>query len=253
VTSAPLAGLSVVVPAYQEAERIVATAEAILAFARERGCDVEVLVCDDGSTDGTRERVDGAALPSVRVLTAPHAGKGAAVRRGVLAARREWILVTDADLSVPLAELDALAARSGAAPIVIGSKHVPGSRAAYPRLRRLGSALGRCVIAACVVRGFRDTQCGFKLFRRDVARALFSTQRLDGFGFDFEVLFLARRFGFPVAEVPVAVVHRHGGGVRLGSYLRTLGEVLRLLGHRLRGRYPKSPPVVPEPPREQPR
>ena len=230
--------LSVVVPAWQERERIVATARAILAFAAAAARDVEVLVCDDGSTDGTAEAVAAAALPHVRVLSAAHAGKGAAVRRGVLAARHDLVLVTDADLSVPLAELDRLEPHLVRAPIVIGSKH--GAGASWPWRRRAGSWLGRAVITALVVRGFRDTQCGFKLLRTGVARELFAVQRLDGFGYDFEVLFLARRRGLAVAEVPVAVQHRADSRVRLGAYARTLGEVVRLWQHRLRGHYRRT-------------
>jgi dolichyl-phosphate beta-glucosyltransferase len=229
--------LSVVVPAWQERERIVATARAILAFAAAAPRAIELLVCDDGSTDGTADAVAAAALPHTRVLPAPHAGKGAAVRRGVLAASHERLLVTDADLSVPLAELDRLEPELEHAPVVIGSKHLPGARAAWPWRRRLGSALGRLVIAACVVRGFRDTQCGFKLLRRDAAQRLFALQRLDGFGYDFEVLYLARRLGLRVAEVPVAVVHRRDSRVRLGAYFGTLLEVGRFQVHRARGRY----------------
>lgn len=232
-------GLSVVVPAFQEAAGIVATAQQVLAFASRRGFEVEVLVADDGSTDGTGAALMAAALPGVRVLPGPHAGKGAAVRRAMLAATHPLVLVTDADLSVPLDELDRLLPFVEDADIVIGSKYVPGHRARYPLLRRLGSWLGRLVIRALVVPGLHDTQCGFKLFRREAARALFAAQRLDGFGYDFEVLFLARRFGFRVAEVPVAVHHRSGGTVRVSSYVRTLAEVLRLSWHRLRRRYPR--------------
>lgn len=233
--------LSVVVPAFREAARIVATVRTILAFAAARRLEVEVLVCDDGSDDGTAARLAEIALPHVTVLGAPHAGKGAAVRRGVMAARHELVLVTDADLSVPLEHFDSLAAQAGAAEVVIGSKYVPGRYADYPWPRRLGSALGRLVIGACVVRGLHDTQCGFKLFRRGAARALFAAQRLDGFGYDFEVLFLARRFRFAIVEVPVTVVHRRDSRVRLASYLGTLHEVARFLGHRVGGRYPRAP------------
>ncbi len=238
------APLSVVVPAWQEGERIVAAVRTILAFAAAAPRPVEVLVCDDGSTDGTAARLANAALPQVRVLAAPHAGKGAAVRRGVLAASHDLVLVTDADLSVPLAELDRLEPALDHAPVVIGSKHVRGRRARWPWRRRLGSWLGRAVITTLVVRGFTDTQCGFKLLRRDAAQRLFALQRLDGFGFDFEVLFLARRLGIAVVEVPVEVAHRGDSSVRLRAYVQTLREVGELWLHRVRGRYPPAPPPV---------
>jgi dolichyl-phosphate beta-glucosyltransferase len=231
--------LTLVVPAYNEAARIESTLAKILDFAAPRFDALEVLVVDDGSRDGTAELVRRRFGERVRVIQrAVRGGKGAAVRTGVLAARHGWILFCDADLSIPIGELEKLLPFTERTPIVIGSKRAPGNDIEYPALRRALGGLGQVLIGLFVVRGFHDTQCGFKLFRADVAKELFAAQRIDGFGFDFEVLFLARRLGHGVSEVPVRCEHQLGSTVRIGSYLGVLGEVASVLWNRIRGRYP---------------
>lgn len=235
--------VTVVVPTFNEVVAIQRTLERILAFLSAHQLAFQVIVSDDGSTDGTAELVEREFAGRVQVVHGAHAGKGAAVRSGVAAARCEWVLICDADLSIPIDLLLELGHSTERAPIVIGSKHVPGRTAAYPPLRWLASRVGQALIATLVVRGFHDTQCGFKLIRSDVARQLFAAQRLDGFGYDFEILHLARRWGIAVIEVPVTCEHRLGGTVRPGAYLRTLYEVLTVAGMRLFGRYPSTPPL----------
>jgi dolichyl-phosphate beta-glucosyltransferase len=237
----PRRELTILIPAYNESQRITATLEKVLAYARAHLDAFEILVVDDGSDDGTAELVRTRFGDAVRVLRRDaRGGKGAAIRSGVEAASRPWILFSDADFSIPIEEFEKLWKEADRAPIVIGSKHAPGGHVEYPPLRRFLGSIGQRLIALFVVSGFHDTQCGFKLYRTDTARELFRFQRIDGFGFDFEVLFLARRLGHAVREVPIRCEHKIGGTVRLSTYLSVLGEILRLRWNVLLGRYPRG-------------
>ena len=239
-----LSSLSVVVPAHNEAHRLGASLARLLEWLPAHVQSFEIVVVDDGSTDGTADVARAAADPRVRlVVRDQRGGKGAAVRSGIETARLEWTLVVDADLSIPIEELARLEPRAADHQIVIGSKWSEGAETSYPPLRRLLSLLSRWVVAVFVVPGFKDTQCGFKLFRTDVARSLFACQLLTGYGFDFEILYLARRFGYAVAEVAIRCKHTQGGQVALGSYWRTLLELATVVAHKLRGSYPARPPA----------
>ncbi|WP_405796292.1 glycosyltransferase [Streptomyces sp. NBC_01506] len=245
--------LSVVVPAYNEERRLRPTLDAIRAHLRadpERWGDWELIVVDDGSTDGTAAVAARAAAeePRVQVLTSEeNRGKGHALRLGVLASRGRRVLVTDADLATPIAELDALDALlayedgdgDGDEPYrgeddppaaVIGSRALPDSRIDVHQrpLREWLGRLGNRLIRLVAVRGIRDTQCGFKLFDGDKARAAFAASRLDGWGIDVEILRHFRRADWPVAEVPVRWSHQTGSKVRPADYGRVLLELLRL-------------------------
>jgi dolichyl-phosphate beta-glucosyltransferase len=232
--------LTILVPAYNEARRIETTLEKILAYTPGRFEKSEVLVVDDGSSDGTADLVEKHFGDRVRVVRRPQrGGKGAAIKSGVMAAQRQWILFVDADLSIPIEEVEKLSQLGEKTPIVIGSKRAPGSEIEYPAIRHFLGGIGQKLIAVLVVSGFEDTQCGFKLYRADVAKELFRHQRIPGFGFDFEVLFLARRMGHDVSEVPVRCAHKIGGTVRLKTYLGVLREVGSVWWNRILGRYPK--------------
>ena len=198
--------VSVVVPAYNEEIRILPTIGALATHMSARGEPWELLICDDGSTDRTVELVRDLRFSNLRLLTAPaNAGKGSAVRRGMLAARGRVVLFADADQSTPIEQFDALADRIGDGfDVVVGSRAAAGASVQGKSLLRKILSRG---LRTVVARGFgitvADTQCGFKLFTADAARALFSTQVIDGFSFDLEVLYLAPRFDLRVAEVPV--------------------------------------------------
>jgi dolichyl-phosphate beta-glucosyltransferase len=230
--------LTIVLPAFNEALRIEATIDKILEWSATHLDHLELIVVDDGSSDGTGDLVVRKYGDRVRVLRRPNGGKGAAVRTGVQAATRPWTLFADADLAIPIRELEKLAARSDEAPIVIGSKRAPGNDIVYPKLRQVLGSIGGLVIAVLVVPGFHDTQCGFKLYRTDVAQELFAVNKLDGFGFDFEVLYLARRYGHRAIEVPVRVEHQLGSTVRASSYARVLREAFSVFWNKLSGAYP---------------
>ena len=203
--------LSVIIPAYNEAERIGPTLRAVLEWLRARGEDAsyEILVVDDGSTDETAAVVRALALPRVRLLgSRPNRGKGHAVRLGMLEARGETRVFLDADHSVSISQfpylLDAL--RRGA-DVAIGSRYVPGASTPLkaPWYRRAWSRLGNRVVRAGLLEGVLDTQCGFKAFTGAAAEEIFSRARFCGWGFDIEVIALARGLGFTIAECAVEV------------------------------------------------
>jgi dolichyl-phosphate beta-glucosyltransferase len=199
----------------------------------------ELIVVDDGSTDRSRALMTAAAAtqPRIRVIeSASNRGKGHAVRLGVLASRGRQVLVCDADLATPIEEVEPLVnALSQGYPVAIGSRAGPTSKIVIhqSRLRETAGRLGNRLIRAVAVPGIADTQCGFKLFEGDAARAVFARARLDGWGFDFEILHLCGRFGWPIAEVPVRWAHQPDSKIRPLDYLRVLDELLYVrLVHR---------------------
>jgi glycosyltransferase involved in cell wall biosynthesis len=219
----PAAGastLSIVLPCLDEAARLPGTLAAYLAHFPPSRAEVELLVVDDGSTDGTTVIADqiAAADPRVRVVRTTHNhGKGYAVRTGIQAAQGELVVFTDADGSYGPEQLErVVAALQQGAPVAIGARL--GSHAgAGPPLRRLASRVFNRVMRLLLGLPFHDTQCGLKGFRRDAAEALFTRARVDGFAFDAEALLVARRLAIEVVEVPVVAEERQGSKVRLGG------------------------------------
>jgi dolichyl-phosphate beta-glucosyltransferase len=235
---------TIVIPAYNEEARLGATLERVLAFVNEQSWDAEVLVVDDGSTDQTAEIVRSYAErdSAVRLLENPgNRGKGYSVRNGVMNARGAIILFTDADLSSPIEESQKLlAALDAGADIAIGSRWLRGE------LQRQRQSLARQVLGRAFNQflrillrlDFKDTQCGFKAFRRSAARAVFPPQKIGGWGFDAEILFLARRFGFQVAEVPVVWAHCDGTRINpIADGLSMVTETMRIRWYALSGAY----------------
>lgn len=240
--------LSVIIPAFNEEPRLPKTLERIRDFLKQRAIAAEVIVVDDGSTDGTAELVERTKLqfPEVRLLTNPgNRGKGYSVRHGMLQARGEIALFTDADLATPIEESDKLleaileARYDGA----IGSRGIDRTLIEVhesPLRERAGIIFNRLVRWALGL-DYRDTQCGFKAFRLDRSRIIFEQQRTEKFGFDPEILFLARRHGLRVAEVPVRWAHDPASKVRVGrDAVRMFGELLAIRWNACMGRYPKS-------------
>ncbi len=201
--------LSVVIPAFNEEARLPVSLEALAAHlsGREEPVSVEVVVVDDGSADRTAARAaeTGRRLGlSLRVVRFPaNRGKGAAVRAGALAAVGTQVLVSDADFSTPIGEWEKLAAAH--VPVAIGSRAVDASlvKERQPLYRVAMGKLFNLLVRLLALPGIRDTQCGFKLFSREAAEAVFSRTTVDRFAWDVEALLLARRLGFPIAEIPV--------------------------------------------------
>lgn len=214
--------LSVIIPAYNEALRLPSFLESSVAYLIGRRLPYEIIVVDDGSRDTTAELVCAlvAKLPHLRLIrSARNAGKGAAIRLGMQAAQGRLQLFADADGAAPIEELERLEqAMTQGADIAIGSRTLASRDSRYTvhaRLHRsvLGS-LFNAVVQRMGLRGIQDTQCGFKLFRKPVAQDLFSVATVNGYGLDLELLYLATRRGYRIAEVPINWSDRPGSKVR---------------------------------------
>ena len=236
--------LSVVIPAYNEVDRLPASLERIIAYFGTRSVDYELLVVDDGSSDDTAAAAEAILAPlgeRGRVLRNPqNMGKGVSVRRGMLAARGARVLFSDADLSAPIEELPKLEqAIDAGAGVAIGSRGVDRSliEERQPMLRNLMGRVFNLVVQMCAVRGIRDTQCGFKLFAAEVVSPIFARTRVDRFGFDVEVLALAQRLGIVIAEVPVRWHDSPGSRVTLYQGARAFLDPMRVRLGIMLGRY----------------
>jgi glycosyltransferase involved in cell wall biosynthesis len=248
--SLPPPTYSIVLPAYNESERIAATLEKIFAHADQRGWQAEVLVVNDGSTDDTAQIVRRYAgnHPTLRLLENPgNRGKGYSVRSGMLHAQGDILLFSDADLSSPIAEADKLfAAIHQGADVAIGSRWVKAELQIkrQPLYRQLLGRIFNLALRLVLGLNFKDTQCGFKAFTRDAATKIFPLQRIERWGFDAELLYLARKFGLAVTEVPVAWSHREGTRINpVLDGIRMLGETLVIRWNALSGKYPICPTV----------
>jgi glycosyltransferase involved in cell wall biosynthesis len=234
--------LSIIIPAYNEAKRLPASLLKVREYLDGAQWEfAEVVVVDDGSTDNT---VQVARNGGVRVLQNPaNRGKGYSVRHGMLEAKGEWALFTDADLSSPIGEVEKLwsAVERERAQVAVGSRAVDRSLVGV-RQPLLREAVGRVFNAAMrLIAGldFKDTQCGFKLFETGAGRQVFSRQLLDGFGFDVEVLFIARKLGLRSVEVPVRWDNVEGTKVSLWLGLAAFVDLLKVRRNAMQGKYSK--------------
>lgn len=234
--------LSIVIPALNEERRLPETLRRILDFLARQPYRAEVLVVDNGSTDSTAALAAGIAArhPEVRVLQDPRRGKGLAIRLGMLAATGEHRFICDADLSMPIEELARfLPPLAPPADIVIASREAPGAvRYGEPAYRHWIGRVFNLLVRRLAVPGFHDTQCGFKCFRAGVAEDLFRVQRLNGWTFDVEVLFVALRRGYRIAELPIPWYHIPGSRVHpLRDSLVMLADLFRIRANWRRGLY----------------
>lgn len=238
-TDRPL--ISVVIPAYNEERRLPGTLAEISRHLSSRPHSYEIIVVDDGSTDTTGEVAANQAQldPHVRLLMTRHAGKGAAVRSGVRASRGARILFCDADLPMAADDLTRLADLLDGHQVVIASREGAGARRLdEPYYRHLMGRVFNRLVQALAVRGIQDTQCGLKCFTAESGREIFARQRIDGFGFDVEVLFIARRLGYNVLEVPITWSHRESSRVDpWRDTLKMLADIVRVRWNDARGLY----------------
>ena len=229
--------LSVVIPAFNEEDRIGPTLDALVGYLEAQPYSREVVVVDDGSSDGTVgvvERHEGRPETPVRVESIPHAGKGWAVRHGMLSSGGRYRFMCDADLAMPVHHLrDFLSCMDEGYDVVIGSRQIEGAR-------RYGEGMARhfrgrvfnWVVRLVAVGGFQDTQCGFKCFRGEVAEDLFGRQVTRGWGFDVEILYLATRRRLSVLEMPIDWHHQKLS--RVGSLLEPFSMLRDALAVRIR-------------------
>jgi dolichyl-phosphate beta-glucosyltransferase len=240
-----LQSISVIVPAYNEEKRLPSTLARVIEYLDGKNFSfTEILVVDDGSGDGTVPAISEFAVrhTSVRLLRNPgNRGKGYSVRHGMLEAKGEWALFTDADLSSPIEEMEKLieAARRKSAQVAIGSRALDRSLVGVhqPWLREYAGRFFNLVMRAVTGLDFHDTQCGFKLFQTEAARRIFSLQRLERFGFDAEILFIAERLGYRAVEVPVRWNDVAGSKVGTLQGLNGFVDLLRIRFNAWAGRY----------------
>jgi dolichyl-phosphate beta-glucosyltransferase len=231
--------LSIVVPCYNEELRLPRTIEQIQRYLDGKGTPYELILVDDGSADGTSKVMDAAVRghAGVRVEALPHnRGKGRALAVGVEAAKGDEILLTDADLSTPIEQLDKLqAALNAGAGVAIGSRALRASRVevSQPIYRVLMGKVFNLIVQAVLLPGIWDTQCGFKLFRADVAHRVFANLSTDGFGFDPEVLYHARKQGVKIVEVPV--VWRNSAPTKVSAVRSSVDMLKHVLKVRFSG------------------
>ncbi len=241
-----IVSLSVVIPAYNEARRLPPYLQSVVAYLNGRGLAYEILIVDDGSTDETAALIEqaGAQHRAIRLIRlSRNSGKGAAVRAGMQAAQGALQLFADADGATPIQELERLeAAIKNGADLAIGSRTLASRDHRYrvqARIHRtlLGNLFNR-IVRLLGIRDINDTQCGFKLFRQSVAQDLFSVARIDGYGFDLELLYIAQHRGYRIAEIPINWTDQPGSKVRvLRDGLAMVREMLAVRRNNARGLY----------------
>ncbi len=245
---------SIIVPAYNESKRIRSGLDQVLEHAAREGWNAEIIVVDDGSRDHTAAivREYAAQHPSVRLVeNSGNRGKGYSVRRGMMAATGETLLFTDADLSAPIWQAEKLfdALRQGADQ-AIGSRWIEASpgNGKQPLHRRIASRLFRVLPRLVLGLQYKDTQCGFKAYTRRAAEQIFSQQTVERWGFDPEILFLARKMGLETQEVSVEWAYDHRSKIHLvRDGLRMFGDIVKIRWNDLTGKYSGAPASGPSP------
>ena len=233
--------LSIIIPAHNEEQRLPQTLEQVFAYLNSQSYAAEVLVVENGSSDRTFEVATeySRAHPSLRVIREEQPGKGRAVRRGMLEARGEYRFMCDADLSMSMDQLNHFLPPAANTDIAIASREAKGAvREEEPLYRHLGGRLINLTIRLLILPGLNDTQCGFKCFTASAAEKIFPHQTLSGWSFDIEILYLARRLGLTIREVPIR--WRFHPETKLNAVqdaLRMVRDIFQIHANTLRGRY----------------
>jgi glycosyltransferase involved in cell wall biosynthesis len=238
--------LSIIIPAHNEELRLPRSLRQVFAFLEKQSYSAEVIVVENASSDRTLEfaRDFAAHQPNLIVLHEERAGKGNAVRRGVLEARGEYRFICDADLSMPIDDLEKfLPPVLDGFDVVIASREAPGAvRYNEPSYRHWGGRAINLIIRMLILPGLNDTQCGFKCFSAEAAEKIFHQQTLGGWSFDIEILYLARRNHMSMKEIPVHWYFDAGSKVNaVRDALRMIGDIFRIHLNALRGRYDFTP------------
>jgi dolichyl-phosphate beta-glucosyltransferase len=236
--------LSLVIPAYNEAapDRLPKSLREIVAFVEKQDFLIEVIIINNNSSDATLEIAEAAAAqyPFIRAITELTQGKGAAVRTGMFAATGEYLFICDADLSMPIQEvLKFIPPHAPEYDIAIGSREAAGARRiGEPEMRHIMGRVFNFIVQVIAVRGLKDTQCGFKCFRREAAMNVFPLQTIDGWAFDVELLFIAQQKGYQIVEIPITWIYKEQSKIKpiKDSYNMVL-ETLRIRVNGWRGIY----------------
>jgi dolichyl-phosphate beta-glucosyltransferase len=237
--------LCVIVPAHNEERRLPQTLPRVVAFLEAQEYPGEVIVVENASTDNTARVVEemAAEMPHITLIRTERRGKGHAVKLGMLQARGDYLFLCDADLSMPIEEVDRFLPPALADyDIAIGSREIQGARRYdEPSHRHLMGRVFNWLVRLLAVRGFQDTQAGFKCFRREVARDVFPYQTMDGWGFDVEILFIAQKRGYRIVEVPIDWYYMTNSRVSpVGDSVRMVREILQVRINDWRGKYSRS-------------
>lgn len=238
--------LSIIIPAYNEGRRLPQTLPQVIDFLQAQSYAAEVILVNNNSRDNTLDIAQefAAEYPFFTALSEPTQGKGAAVRAGMLAGRGDYLFIADADLSMPIEEVNKfLPPQLSDYDIAIGSREAAGAvRYNEPEYRHIMGRVFNLIVKIMAVRGFQDTQCGFKSFRRETAQDLFAYQTIDGWAFDVELLFIAQRRGYKIVEVPIDWYYRTNSRINpLRDAFNMFREVIKIRLNGWKGLYDVHP------------
>ncbi len=237
--------LSIIVPAHNEETRLPQSVDAILEFVQAQPYESEIIIVENGSSDHTAQISQDYASrhPEIQALQEPVAGKGLAVRRGMLAAKGDYRFICDADLSMPIDEVNLfLPPQAPPFDVAIASREIPGAvRYDEPHYRHLIGRAFNLLVRIVTLPGLQDTQCGFKCFRAEAAEELFPLQTIAGWTFDVEILFIARKRGMKIIEIPINWYFNSGSRVRILRDSATMfADLFRIRLNNLKGVYAKE-------------